>query len=231
MQSEIQKRGLFIVFEGIDRVGKSSQVKMLESALSKKLGEVILKAYPDRTTESGKLLSNYLKRGVALNKKAQHLLFSFNRWESNEEIKKSLLQNKTIISDRYAFSGIAYSLSGGITDLQYVLSPDKGLVRPDLVIQLDCNIDDISKREGYGDEIYEVDEFQRKVRENFKVFHKKIYWKIVNANRSKEEIHSEIMEIVDAIIKKYSEKKDSNQKENNAFPNDICEDLFEDDLV
>jgi dTMP kinase len=42
--------------------------------------------------------------------RASHLLFSLNRWEKREEILNSLDKGTNVIIDRYAFSGIVYSI-------------------------------------------------------------------------------------------------------------------------
>lgn len=78
------KRGLFIVFEGLDRSGKSTQKKMLCDVL-----QGIELNFPNRTAnESGRLLDLYLqnKGGNAMCDEAVHILFSMNRWESKPKI-------------------------------------------------------------------------------------------------------------------------------------------------
>jgi dTMP kinase len=43
--------------------------------------------------------------------KASHLLFSFNRWENREKILENLMNGYNVIVDRYAFSGVVYSVA------------------------------------------------------------------------------------------------------------------------
>ena len=75
MSSSAAKRGALIVFEGVDRCGKSTQTKMLAEALP----NAKLMRFPDRTTATGKIVDAYLKI-FELDDKAVHLLFSANGW-------------------------------------------------------------------------------------------------------------------------------------------------------
>lgn len=75
------RKGLFIVLEGTDRVGKSTQAKLLAETLSGIYGnETYLISFPDRSTVIGKNLSNYLSGKLEINPHAVHLLFTANRW-------------------------------------------------------------------------------------------------------------------------------------------------------
>ena len=93
------KRGAFILFEGIDRCGKSSQAAMLSKylAASKSTNELI--RFPERTTTIGTLINSYLQSTSNLNDQAIHLLFSANRWESSESIKEKLEAGCTLVCD------------------------------------------------------------------------------------------------------------------------------------
>lgn len=192
------ERGKLIVFEGLDRVGKSSQVELLISYF-KNLGESVeIQRFPDRNSFSGKMLNDILINHRKMDIKASHLLFSYNRWEKMDEIEEKLKNKINLIVDRYAFSGVVYSIANGAPK-EYSLVPDQGLIRPDIVIQLDMPIDLIKNRDGFGNEIYEREETQIKVQENFKLFHNKKYWNLVNANNSKENIHKDVIKLIESM--------------------------------
>jgi thymidylate kinase len=74
------KRGAFIVFEGIDRCGKSTQVDLLGKALDNAKNI----RFPDRTSAIGQMINSYLVSATNMNDQAIHLLFSANRWEAVE---------------------------------------------------------------------------------------------------------------------------------------------------
>lgn len=66
----------------------------------------------DRSSATGKSINEYLLNADSdIEGHAIHLLFSANRWEAVDEIKKLLLSGISVICDRYAFSGVAYSVA------------------------------------------------------------------------------------------------------------------------
>mmetsp|Transcript_22908 Transcript_22908/g.38369 ORF Transcript_22908/g.38369 Transcript_22908/m.38369 type:complete len:98 (+) Transcript_22908:130-423(+) len=79
--NKVARRGAFILFEGIDRCGKTTQSKMLTETLLKQGIKAEHMRFPDRTTEIGKMINAYLTNSVDTDDKAIHLLFAANRWE------------------------------------------------------------------------------------------------------------------------------------------------------
>uniref|UniRef100_A0A7N5JM70 Deoxythymidylate kinase n=1 Tax=Ailuropoda melanoleuca TaxID=9646 RepID=A0A7N5JM70_AILME len=75
------RRGAFIVLEGVDRAGKSTQSRKLVAALCAAGHRAELLRFPERSTEIGKLLSSYLEKKSEVEDHSVHLLFSANRWE------------------------------------------------------------------------------------------------------------------------------------------------------
>lgn len=91
-------RGAFILFEGVDRCGKTTQTKLLAEYCQEKTGAAELIRFPDRETTIGKLIDSYLRSASNLNDNSIHLLFSANRWESSENIEKKLKAGTTLVS-------------------------------------------------------------------------------------------------------------------------------------
>ena len=69
--------------------------------------------------------------------------------------------------DRYAFSGVAFSAAKGTLSMDWCKAPDRGLPKPDLVLFLDVSAEVAKTRGGYGEERYEKEEFQARVRKAF----------------------------------------------------------------
>ncbi|XP_065413213.1 thymidylate kinase isoform X3 [Chrysemys picta bellii] len=69
----------------------------------------VIWTWEDRTTEIGRLISSYLENKSNLEDHTVHLLFSANRWEQVPLIKEKLNQGITLVVDRYAFSGVAFT--------------------------------------------------------------------------------------------------------------------------
>uniref|UniRef100_A0A0B6YQ44 dTMP kinase n=1 Tax=Arion vulgaris TaxID=1028688 RepID=A0A0B6YQ44_9EUPU len=102
-------RGALIVFEGCDRSGKSTQCAKLAEKLIADGKKVKLMKFPDRTTPIGQMIDRYLKQTEELDDHTIHLLFSSNRWEAMQKMVNLLKSGTTLIVDRYAYSGVAYS--------------------------------------------------------------------------------------------------------------------------
>ncbi|KAK3824700.1 MAG: thymidylate kinase-domain-containing protein [Benniella sp.] len=184
-------RGRFILLEGCDRAGKTTQCAKLVAALQTKGHSVELCKFPDRTTTIGQMIHAYLTNAKELDDKAIHLLFSANRWEAMQTMKKKLLAGTHLVVDRYAYSGVAFSTAKGL-DLTWCKDPDRGLIRPDLTFFLDLPTSEAEKRGGFGAERYEKRELQEKVREVFLQLKGK-EWVIIDAQKSAETMHDEIL--------------------------------------
>jgi len=180
-------RGAFIVLEGIDHSGKSTQCQLLHSALGTSNERVELIAFPNRTTRIGGIIDGYLKNSIEYDPRIAHLLFSANRWEFNAHIAGQLQRGVTIIADRYAHSGVAYGMAGGL-EKRWLQLADSGLVAPDLVIFLDAEVEVCASRGGYGKERYEQVKFQKEVRDSFRGI-RTAGWKTVDASLPQGQVH------------------------------------------
>lgn len=88
----------------------------------------------------------------------------------SERIKSLLAAGTTVLCDRYYYSGIVYSAAkqNPTLSLSWARAPERGLPRPDMVLFLDLDEEAASSRGGWGNEIYEKAEMQRRVRELFR---------------------------------------------------------------
>lgn len=109
MARTVVKRGALIVFEGVDRVGKTTQCQRVFQDLKKEQYSVEYWKFPKRDTTVGSLIDEYLRGSCELDDHVIHLLFSINRWETAKNLKDKLNSGTSLIIDRYAFSGVAYS--------------------------------------------------------------------------------------------------------------------------
>ncbi|XP_045497365.1 thymidylate kinase [Colias croceus] len=187
----IVKRGAFIVIEGVDRTGKTTQAKQLVDSLRKRNILAEYTNFPNRNTEIGKVINSYLTSKNDLPDEAIHLLFSANRWERLRDIIKTLEAGTTIVVDRYCYSGVAFSAAKGL-DLNWCKSSDVGLPKPDKVFYLTIPLDVMQKRKGFGNERYEVPEFQKKVIKTYQEL-KEDDWDVLDADRTPEEIQEDLL--------------------------------------
>lgn len=186
-------RGALIVLEGCDRAGKSTQAKLLVNALKQRNIPVQQRAFPDRTTATGEIINNYLTKKLNFSPETAHMLFSANRWECKDDILKSLYSGITVVIDRYAGSGTAYTAAITGRCLNWCKAPDRGLPSPDIVILLDVSNITQCSRSNWGDERYENNEIQSHVASNYKKIMDQT-WCIINANDDESKIHSQILQ-------------------------------------
>jgi len=220
-KTAIGKRGTFLLFEGVDRCGKTTQCSLLlKHLISLSVAAVALR-FPDRTTNVGQLIDGYLCNSETnVDDRAIHLLFSANRWEVAPDLAQMLADGKTVVCDRYAYSGVAFSSAkiqedrqseGEDMTIDWCKAPDVGLPAPDAVIFLDLSQDDTEKRGGYGDERYEKRDLQIRVRQRFKELRaideneKRVLWYDVDASQTVEEVQKDINNIVGKTMKRVAE--------------------------
>mmetsp|Transcript_758 Transcript_758/g.1172 ORF Transcript_758/g.1172 Transcript_758/m.1172 type:complete len:235 (+) Transcript_758:106-810(+) len=212
-------RGTFVLLEGVDRCGKTTQCGLLLKHLVTLGMAAVAMRFPDRTTSVGQLINGYLASGQDLDDRAVHLLFSANRWEAAPKLRETLASGQTVVCDRYAYSGVAFSSAKQFEDTSNELSidwckgPDLGLPAPDVVIFLDISQEDAEKRGGYGGERYEKRDMQIRVRERFGELQQmdekdgRVPWHIVNAAQSIEEVQKDINKIVEDTVKSVAQGK------------------------
>ena len=99
---------MYIVIEGIDTAGKSTQIAALESNYP----EAIITKEPG-ATEIGKEIREMVLSAKTQSKKAEFLLFLADRAEHITEVIEPNIGKKMIISDRSVVSGVAYALVQG----------------------------------------------------------------------------------------------------------------------
>ena len=134
----------------------------------------------------------------------------------SSQIMSLLESGTTIICDRYAFSGIAFSASkallqksspsaSGPLTYEWCRAPDVSLPAPDLTLFLDISPEQAAKqREGYGEERYEKLEMQARVREVFERIGKEMgpeKWVTIDAGRTREEVGKDIWEKVSPLAR------------------------------
>ena len=110
---------MYILFEGIDGAGKSTQMARLAAAFP----QAIVTKEPGGT-KLGENLREILLKENDLDKRAEILLFLADRAEHSDKIIKPN-SDKMILSDRGFVSGMAYALAGGNFSFEELLSLNK----------------------------------------------------------------------------------------------------------
>ena len=163
---------LFIVFDGMDGTGKTTQMRLLSQRLNALGIETVLTAEPSQSPD-GRALRRALSGQEPANNSRLATLFLLDRIGHNAEIEGWMTEGKTVISDRYYYASMAYQGQGE----QFGWVADMNLNcphirRPDGAILLDMNPEDSMARIRAGRtadelEIYETVAQQEKIRARF----------------------------------------------------------------
>jgi len=191
-------KGKIIVFEGIDKAGKTTQAKLLE----KKLGHKCVRIdFPDYSTSVGKEIRQFLDGKRDYPDEVKMMLLSANRWEKKEQIEKIVRKGTTVIMNRYYHSNLVYGISKGLK-LDWLLSLDKGLPKADLVIVIDIKPQTLVRRSKNVVDTFEKDlGLIRRVKKNYRILGRKFKWRIVKGENSVDEVHDQVLKIVKKFVK------------------------------
>ena len=205
-----QKQGRFIVLEGIDGAGKTTQAALLEAHLRAQGREVARTAEPTGFP-SGVALRQALGGKVEKSECEMAVLFVEDRIAHNihptEGILSLLARGVDVICDRYYYSTLAYQ--GHATDYEWVKSMNlrcPQIRKPDLCVYLDLLPEQSLERIRAGREsleIYENAETLERVRNAFlSVFRDPELTEriaIIDAYRAPEEIARDLAAAVDSL--------------------------------
>lgn len=209
-QERIKNRGRFIVFEGIDGAGKTTQIDLLSKRLQEEGRAVYRTAEPTESVTGG-LLRDALG-GVSRRSACEMAaLFVLDRIFHNVNpvngIEKMLADGVDVICDRYYYSSLAYQ--GSETKEQWVRDMNLNcpeIRHPDICIFLDLTPEQSMERINRGrvtHEIYESEERLTRVRDQFYRALNSLRSEdricVVNAARSVDEIHEEIWQLVQTV--------------------------------
>jgi dTMP kinase len=203
----MKKKGKFIVIDGLDGCGKGTQMKLLEEKFSG--GNVIFTREPGGTPYAEEIRELIL-RDSASDTDSQTQLFLFLA-ARNEHMKKKVVPaleaGTNVISDRADSSTWAFQIYGGenMSLRERFLETRKwilGSYEPDLYLVLDLAPEtafERSKNDSLRNQThFDVRElsFHERVRAGFLEFGKLFPVRIVDASRSKEEVHQDIFSAV-----------------------------------
>jgi dTMP kinase len=186
---------MIIVIEGGDQAGKLTQSTLLEKALKKRKIKTKVFHFPDYKTPIGKEIRKYLDGKRKFPPQVIHCLLAANRWEKLNEILTAQEKNSVLIMNRYYHSNLVYGITNGMKQ-KWLENLDAGLPKADLVILLDVTQKESFRRQKTRRDKFEKnEEFLRKISKIYRTTAKKKHWKIIDASKSKQEIHEEILKI------------------------------------
>lgn len=180
---------MYIVFEGIDGAGKSTQIRMLKEWLEDNGFRVETLVEPT-DSEVGKLIRKVLQRPDAMSERIQKtlgLLFAADRMMIMDKLED---ESKIFISDRSFISSLAYQ-----EPAEWIGVLNRYAKKPDLLILLDLDVKKSVARTS-GKDTFENEEFLVGVKENYLKLAENYEHQIIDANNGINKVSSDIKKAV-----------------------------------
>ena len=197
------KRGILIIFEGIDGTGKSTQCGLLEKSLSKMQVPNIALAEPTRGTWGMKIrrLLSDGRQGIS---PQEELSWFIN--DRKEDIEKNIMpalkEHKVVLMDRYYFSTAAYQGALGMDPDQIRLENEKFAPIPDRVLIFLASPEKCLERiESSRDQksAFEKLDYLKNVQEIFKSFNGPSI-RFIESVGSVSEVHEKVLMEIDDLL-------------------------------
>lgn len=180
---------MYIVFEGIDGAGKSTQIKMLKEWLEAN-GFTVETLVEPTDSDVGKLIRKILQRSDAQTERVQKtlgLLFAADRMLIMDKLED---KSKIFISDRSFISSLAYQ-----EPADWIEDLNRYAKKPDLLILLDLDVKTSVARTS-GEDTFENEEFLTGVRENYLKLVVNYEHQIIDGNNGVNKVSSDIKKAV-----------------------------------
>ena len=192
--------GSFIVFEGGDGAGKSTQVALLREALERAGRQVTVTRQPGGTP-LGQQIRDLVLHGDHVAPRAEALLFAADKAHHVETLVRPALQRgEVVISDRYTDSSVAYQGAGRELGAQEVHDLNMWAVEdlvPDLTVVVDISAEEGRRRRGAVHDRLESEEdaFHEAIRQHFLAMARgnPERYLVVDGTLPPEQIHAEVM--------------------------------------
>lgn len=193
------KKGIFLVIEGLDGSGKTTQAALLAEKLAKTY-EVLLTAEPSRGKIGSFIRNNCLYEQCRLPTEAEALLFAADRIEHIQtELKPALEARKLIICDRYIYSSLAYQGDDDLS-LEWIKTINVRALKPDFSLFIDVPPERVLERLHRKKSVMETLGTQQRVRNVYMQFVKKGELIRIDGEREKivvaDEIYSKVIELL-----------------------------------
>jgi|GEM_PF-391855 len=137
---------MFIVFEGIDGCGKSTQAELLVTFLQKTKRPTRLIHFPNYTSATGRQIARHLRGEKKASPEQMAVLYAKDKYEGAGQIRKLLSSGFNVVVDRYTASNCAYQsarIKGTALQkgkfIEWVLRLEALLPQPDATFIIDVN--------------------------------------------------------------------------------------------
>jgi dTMP kinase len=206
------KRGVLIVFEGLDGSGKSTQLRRAAEALRSRGLEVVETREPTNGAW-GRRIREMARSGELVPPETELAWFFEDRREHMREVvEPALAAGKIVLSDRSYLSTVAYQGARGLDPRQILADSESEFVAPDLVLLFEISpevgLSRVAARGDRAEPAFEERGFQERVGALFDRLDVAGLVRI-DAGRSVEEIAADVLSTIDHRL---SESEDTGPK-------------------
>lgn len=197
-KSTFGQSGLFIVIEGIDGTGKSTQARRLGEWFTRQGREVVLSREPTDGPWGKKVRESASTGRLSPEDELQYFL-NDRRQHVEELIAPALAAGKVVILDRYYFSTMAYQGARGFDPAEIRRKNEAFAPVPDLLLILDLEVDSALQRIGSrGDTANEFEKRENleRCREIFLSLRDEEFVRVIDTNGTLDEVAAQILETV-----------------------------------
>lgn len=200
---------MFIVFEGPEGAGKSTQIQNLAKHLENAGHKLLVTKEPGGTPAGDAIRSTLLNPDLEINPLSEFLLYSASRAQLVQDVLiPALTEEKSVLCDRYYASSLAYQGYGRGLSLDFLKDISEKATQglnPDITLLLDIEPEQGLKRvaaRGAKDRLEQADlAFHKRLRHGFLELAKEMpNWYVLNADQPVESLEKEIWEIVSNSI-------------------------------
>lgn len=196
----MSRKGVFVVIEGLDGSGKTTQARLLTKRLYRS-HNVLLTAEPSRGKTGAFIRECCLYGEKRLPTEAEALLFAADRVEHvQSEILPALEEGRLVICDRYVYSSLAYQGSAGLS-LDWIKTINARALQPDFAVFIDVPPERVLERLQRKRSVMENLETQRNVREVYLKFVEKGELVRIDGDKSRDVVADLLYVMVIDLLK------------------------------
>lgn len=196
----MNKKGTFIVIEGLDGSGKTTQARILAARLRRSHNSL----YTQEPSHGN--IGTFIRDHVLYGEKrfpitVEALLFAADRIEHlQNEVLPALAEGRLVVSDRYLYSSLAYQGSAGLS-LEWIETLNQHALTPDLALFIDVNPEAVQARLKRRKSVMENLETQQKVSEIYRKFVENGSLKRIDGDKPTSMVAEEIFTAVNKFLK------------------------------
>ncbi len=197
--ANLDKKGAFIVIEGLDGSGKTTQAKLLATKL-KKTQHAIYTAEPSQG-KIGKFIRQKILYGTTRPPTSlEALLFAADRIDHlQNEVLPLKEKGCLVVCDRYVYSSLAYQGSAGLSQ-DWIEAINQHAQKPDFALFIDVAPETVLTRLRRKKSVMETLETQQKVREIYLKYVANGSLTLIDGDKPKKTVAQQVLQAVTAFI-------------------------------